>query len=566
MTERLPADYAPRVVWGDLDLTAPPFAFVFGSDFGSPDTPTEGLELLLQDGEIEVSTRAGNRTMAFKVLVEDVDLGSLADAERLLAIQADSLRSTLTVNPGDGWGASAVFTTFRAQMVLERDENFEMQNVRIYSVTLRALPYAESAVETIAAALPVVPTSPVTNTISAADALTGWTVPSGTLTDDGDHLQLVSANPAMPKWTGTYDATSTPYISLNLWAVKGAELKPFTSTPLLFVNGTAATLVAVTGSGTSQVFVWQTAITSVTSVQVSVPIDNNQALRFRTLKASNQPPISGTTRQSSRVVPVKGSARTEGSFSISHATLALGDVLLYTSPLTSYSPALRQYRSGGGTVTTDTTLVSGGRESLDTAATFDIPVSQLLTGKHQIIARMRNDAAGAQLVTWTAQVRIGGVDIGAPWIGAQAHTFLASSAWSVFVVAPSVPLPAVDLPDNSSAIVRITLAATVPASSNIALDEAWVFNMDAGALTWVSAGAKTRVWIDTPTAERPRPAIFVGDSGDRSDAYNAAGLVQAWGRHEFRPPATSAFVVTTTATSASCELRHFAAWHTMPAA
>lgn len=134
------------ITYGSLALTEYPYSVEFDkTDFGSPKTVVEVIESLLIDGDVEVSSRAGNRTLGCSVLVEGADFDELAANVEALAVEADRDGNVFTVDPGDGFGAATRFETFRAEeLPVDRSEAMEGARIRRCQLTIRALPYGLS--------------------------------------------------------------------------------------------------------------------------------------------------------------------------------------------------------------------------------------------------------------------------------------------------------------------------------------------------------------------------------------------------------------------------------------
>lgn len=146
------------IYYGDLCLTDYPYSVEFDSlAQGAPQAVVEVLGSLLVDGDVEVSSRAGNRTLSLSVLVEGVDFDELAEHGEALSAEADKARNLLTIDPGDGFGATTVFETFRvSNLPVDRSEAMEGARLRRYLLTVKALPFGRSETET---ALTPTPTS-----------------------------------------------------------------------------------------------------------------------------------------------------------------------------------------------------------------------------------------------------------------------------------------------------------------------------------------------------------------------------------------------------------------------
>lgn len=561
----------PRLLFGDLDLTDAPYSLTFGRDFGAAEVSGDSLPLLLQDGEIEVSTRAGNRTMTFAVLLEG-DLLSIAEAETALALEADKPRNLLTLEPGDGFGPAAVYETFRAQLTQEFSDEAEQAGMRIWRVTLRARPFARSAapVESVGTTSGGAP--PTVVTVDAGSAVTQW-ASTGTLSDQGSFLR--STVPFIGnqffKAVLTYTAlspvtmTGTPLLTLAMWRTTGGVEAALPVAPTLLLDGAACVLVGAQNEGTRQRYYWQVpaGVTSFTQAKVEYlerraagaagPID------FNSLQRTEAMAVVGTLRQKLLAVEVSGSARTEGSLLVEHETSPLGSTLIYTWPQhlsPSYSPPLRTRRVSGGTATTDTALVSGARDLLDTALVFDVPVSDLIAGTHQLVARLKSDLATAQTINFSAQLRIGGVDVGTAAAGSHVHTFGTTGTWRN-VVLGRLMLPPADVPAGSTATVRVTVVAANAGVSNIDLDEAWLFNTTVGDLSWVECPSSKRLWLNSATTAVPRPTIYRGNNEDQTDAHYPGDDVKAFGAHRFTPPLMNVFTVTSGALDAAVSLTHY---------
>lgn len=272
-------------------------------------------------------------------------------------------------------------------------------------------------------------------------------------------------------------------------------------------------------------------------------------------------PYIGTARQLQRTIAVAGSARTAAAVTIEHETTALGDVLAYfwSTTVPGYSPPLRQYRSGGGDVSTDSTFVSGAVENLTTPATFDVPVSQLPQGLFTLMVRVSTLATVD--LTYSAQLRLNGTDVGAAVSGTRSVNAVTGNP---ILALGRLMLPPVATAQASPAVVRVTLSA----SASCFLDEAWLFHSDGqliqvacGAGTPASGGPANRVFIEPATVSVPRPTIRIGHAADGSDSFFPPGL-SAWQMPQFTPPEVNVLTVSTQALSVAATLRHRPGWHT----
>lgn len=135
---------------GDLWLTEYPFAVEFGTDYGTPDASPEVLPSFLSNGDLESTARLGNRTVTLSVLVEGPDLAAISQAFDDLVRECAKPLNTLFCDPGDGMDEPFQFTVFATQPVLVRDDDFEINSLRRFSLVWRALPSVESPTEVTA--------------------------------------------------------------------------------------------------------------------------------------------------------------------------------------------------------------------------------------------------------------------------------------------------------------------------------------------------------------------------------------------------------------------------------
>lgn len=538
---------------------------VYGSDFqtGAPEPLEVTMRTLLQDGARVITQGYGNREVTFYAVVGGVNSAALATAERMLALHLGR-RGELGWTPPDGWAPETVFDIETSSMTWgspgDDDDLIEVQqNERVYQLRFVCQPFVRTADPVVVPAVPVPVEALDEDVLDAGTATTRWAARIGTLTDGGAYLQVGGTRNPRPAFTpvAPVDISAQPYIALTT---------QFGGAPYCDVNGFRATLVgseyATIGASNATRYYWRTTQTVVNSIEFGVDFASPSSFRFTNLRVRNLPPYSGTLRQSRRTIEVQGSTRTQGSLQVTapdgdspDLTDGLGTVIFYSSTLPTAIPSLRPFRvSGPNTPAAEATAVSGFVESLgSTGPVFDVPISALAPGKCQILARMY-DASGASggtyAVTWNAQTRIDGVNVGPVTTGATTVALVDNEVKVVSL--GTADLPPTDLPNESDAVIRINISG-----SSVQYDEVWLLNLDHGALTIVEAGTHKRVWIETANNVRPRPAIYIGDDEDRSDAFHDPTLVAAWGTHEFASPITNALVVTPGCENADVGFEYF---------
>ena len=580
------SDLQFRVVYGSLDLTAYPFAVRFGSNMGAPQSTAEALELFLQDGEVELSTRASNRTVEVPLLIEGGNMAALAEAEAALVLESEKPLNTLTVYPGDGFGPPTVFDTFRGQVVFDRDDNAEVAGYRSYALTVRALPWARSESETTTAALDV--TGTTTTLLDDCSATTGW---SGTV--DGlstapasaSGSVLVSASTAKGSHSftlrKTFAATTTSTKLLIVdWAPPAGGIDNTDGGVRLHVlgDGVDLPLIAESASPVSGYTRshYRVAAASLSDTLITwrgyFPAPGTPTLKVANVAVSDVNPVVGTARQQARSLRVDGATRTPGSLAVESESAALGDgtmVYVYRADESTagYSPALRQFRTTGDTVTTDTGLVSGASEPIDgaTPVTFDVPIGLFPQGTYLLMARLVNSPSGGDVtVTYTTSTSLSGNYL-ASSSGTAEVSLLGTGTYANFALA-RLMLPTVDL-DPRAAEAGATMRLTLSADGACTLDEAWLFNQTIGALIAVDCGNSSltgakRLYIEPASASTPRPTVRVGRAADRSDSHYPPAAVLSWQTPQFTPPQVNVFTVTPNATDAGVSLSYYQRWHT----
>jgi hypothetical protein len=587
-----------RLFYGNLDLTNYPYGIQFGLDGGAPQNQTEALALLLQDGEVVLSDRASNLTMQFNVMVEGADLLECAENFAALIAESDKPLNTITLDPED-YGPPSVYDSFRAQVTHARNDDGELARQRIYTVVVSAAPFVRSVAEVVIPALPASGTT--TTLVNDGSVTTGWT---GTV--DG-----VSATPAVVSGAVRVTTTSVGFTTCVLGLTLTASIatsstkyivvdwKPesLTGGPDLRVYGDGVELPQLAQSASPTAGMTRTwfgpvaassiaALTLKSSSSGGAPLGGSGATRSLNVDNINRTdiaPSSGTGRQLLRSIEIAGSARTQGSVTIEHASSALGDVLAYFFPdsedAQGYSPQLRQYRISGGTVTTDATLVSGARESISpsggggaAAVVFDIPVSRLAAGLHTLMARAKvnTGVSGTATFAWITQLRINGTDVGPSRAGSSTVSAVGTATAQTIYTLGRLMLPTRDVDlGSTTAVVRLTLWLVDTVFSGMEFDEAWLFNSSIGRLVQVacgtgspaSGGPANRLFIEPATVLTPRPTVRIGFAADRSDSFHPATL-SAWQFPEFAPPRVNMLLVTTNAADASVSFRSFPRWHT----
>lgn len=574
------------LVLGALDLIDPrglPFAvetLAEGTDLGNPQPIEVAIRHLLQDGSIVEHEGDDNREIALRIIITAPTGIGLAKGVEALAAELYR-RNTLTYLPPDGLGAPTVYDVITSSLQRQTDDLAEVKlGARYYSVRLVCEPFGRSETEVISPALAA---SGITTTlVDAGAATTNWT---GAIGSTAATVEVVS---------GAVGVTTTALVGAVTIGLTRTAAITTSATKYLVVDwkatpvGSLGSVIGVRAHGdgvelervaqtpsptagfTRSWFYVQAASVAVLRLDAAFNNTGNEsvvrAFHVDNIDRTDTKPVIGTARQLLRSVEVAGSARTQGLLVVEHATSALGDAMVYTWPddNSGYIPATRShYRSGGGVVTSDAALVSGARDA--DQMFLSIPLNRVPEGKCVIMGRLRSNTGVSTSVNYTiatsASVEMNGTDlIFAVWD--DPTVALTGTAW-VNAVLGHLSLPLIDVADPSQATLELSLMRT-----SVQFDEIWLFNTSIGALTIVpcgtaapaKGGASNRLYLEPATADRARPIVRRGYAADGSDAFYASDA-SSWEMPEFKPPRVNIFTVTSNATGADVEMRHFPRWH-----
>lgn len=510
-----------------------------GYDVGSPQQVVNAVESQLFDGDLEEIARYGNREMTFRVEVSAADGEALAQGEKALMAQLgrpNTLRWLPPVPPV----APTVFDVLTSWMQVDSDNDAdldELRCVRVYEITCRCMPFGRGETEVVTPAIASGGGSTVTPTVTVinnATSLTGWTAkvngaPVTPTLDSGIWVGVgIGGAPKSVEITYTPSSaislSGTPWLRVQHGLSVGALLE--SAHPSLRINGGAAQSPEISDGSYLYYKTSETSVSSLTLVASVRPPRGNPTGRFGALGLARQDvfPIIGTGRQLMRVLEIGGSAPTQGSASLEHATAALGAVKLYFNAEDGrgYQAPGRRNRVSGGTVTTDASTMSGARSALVSPVpeTFDYPMANLQAGDYVVMVRMRaTGAAGNRAITASFAPRIGSTSI-VPATGISGTHSLATT-WGFY----SLGVTSIDPASAPNGVFRVQVTST-----DVDLDEIYLFNTTTGSLVEVDCGtgtpavggASNRLWVDSPTVESPWLRIYVGTAADRSDARQVA--------------------------------------------
>lgn len=549
------------------------------ADFGTPVAVEQAIASFLMDGAIAVTQGYDNREMKLKLALYGTTPANLALAEQALMAEV-ARRNLLTWTPPSktvaGAAAACVFEVVNSSLSPAFSDLDELNEIAVYTIDIKALPFARS--QSVAADFsPPPPTSlPTVEPIDNCSSLTGWSATSsyGSPSLVVENGTLVRAIESYPKGTATQwlrlarfglsaPLASTPYVRVKLSHLF-AGTGPVLVAVQALCNGIAVGQVARDGD-----YVWfQPPVATLTSFQVIVhaqfPISAGSIfLRVEDISRTSTTSLSSTAgqRQTFRSFAIKGSTRAQGNITITDTSatpVGLGTTLVHTTPnhLSGFQPDLRRRMVPGPATTIDTATVSGVTSNLSTAHSFDIVPPP--SSAYVLMARLKHSAMGSYNVTWTASSRVGTNTVGTDQSGVQAVS-LTAGVWGVQPVALMV-LPTTAISDDVAAgsTVRVTLSGP----AGLLLDEAWLFDVANGRLTWVECGTGTAtpggpssvLAMSAATLTNPVPTIMRGDA---TALYGAGSSAQSFGAHEFVPPSINVFLVTTGSVQPRVDISYF---------
>lgn len=560
--------------FGAVTLTDYPFMAEFGMDYAAGDLVTSVLSSFLQDGDLEVSQRRGNMTLTIPLLVEGSDLLELAQAEALLAGEAQKATNTLSIDPGDGIAPSTVFDTFQGDVAFAFDDDMEMSSMRRLVLTIRALPFGRSVEQATTSATPQ-SLSPVTTSINDGSSAADWTGPDAVTVASGSvTAHATDDEDVFLQYTSAISLTGTGLIYVD-WRTTGAvATSPSMQVVVAGISRTmrwVSTAASPAATFTRSYFEVPPDVTAATAVRFGAGVAGGAGadLFVTQVTKTNQPPMIGTYRQQVLVAEVAGTARTQATILLRSATAALGDAVVYTHANTpdAYVPTLTQFAVAGSPARTSApTLVSGAYTTLSTSSyVMSVPAASLAPGLYSIVARVWSPAGDDRSLSLAVFATMNGTIVG------RTATLIASleaSATYQFLPLGCVDLPSVGFRGSTAGMQSFSLRDTTSGGTAARLDELYAFNLTTGRLTMVSCGvgapgvpdSSSRLWLDSATVASRTPSVMLGVAADGSDAHFAGDKILCPSQHEVATPSTKVFTVTTNATDAELDFQYYPRW------
>ncbi|WP_418061795.1 hypothetical protein [Pimelobacter simplex] len=595
MTQQVKLGWAP-LEFVDPGAAAPAEGYLIeamadGTDFGNPEARVEIVQSLLTDGALAVLEGWDNREAPIRLRLSAPAATAgpaLAAAEKaLMAGVLAASKAPLVYTPAATSAATCVFDVVAAKLERDTSDGWDLKEerreYRFYLLTLTCLPFARPESTVVTPAIPIPPNPggvAVFQNLDTCDTVTNW-APSyefsgqteAEFTKSFGAVAGAVRSALAPGWwvqsvypgmkltrTGALSMAGLPYLAVDVRVSHPAAY----GLPGIVIDGAPVTPLAAepVAGGFTRIYV---AATNFSALSVVVPqLSRTQDSATRWLEVSNVArtdaigdKANSTSRQQSRTASVGGSAPTQAAIRLFDATPgALGtDTLIHTSTNLLWRPPLRRWISSSSAVTADTSLVSGGRNSLATPTTIRVAANLLSEGNYALMARMSVTAAGT--LTWSARMvgASGSNTVGSSVVVSGSIPVSTTAGYQVLNLA-AIPLPVVAAEGDQ--LVELVISGT----ASMILDEAWLFGLHDGALTWIrDADALTWVEVRSPELGAARPSVYGGTGARGSNSACIDWKCLSFGAHRFSPGVTQVFTITSSSLLSQSELEFYPRYH-----
>lgn len=585
------------LTWGDLTLEVPSpspdaddgwiiEAMAQGSHFGNPEALVEIVKSLLVDGSLAKVQGWDNRTVPIRLRLSAPATAAgpalaAAEAALMAEVMADDPSPLVWTPPATG-AQPTVFDVVVATLDRDTDDGWDFNEVqreeRHYLLTLTCHPFARAEDTTVAEALAIEPVSPTVTSIDAGTSTSGWSSdPSATITVDTGRLKFVYASAQVQvdvTRSGSVSVASDEYLSVEMESLSGWDELSFLPALRLYDTSQSAyvdpVFVVADGDLRTVYFPPPSSGGSYSSLtfRVTGPVST---LWVDNVETTDTLPIT-STRQRARTVGVTGSARTQAALRVydSDTPDELGDsILIYTSRSVQTVSLRADYLAASETATSDSTTMSGAYHVIgDGGATwaetvYRIPVTNLPAGLYSFMGRVRNTNAGGRVVTWEAKMTdSSGTDVIGSDQTVTGSFELASgtTAWQMLRFG-AMQLPVVA--SEGDQYVQITLTGSTAALDHIEIDEAWLFNLTDGVLTWIEDTTSSLRWVEirSPDITRPYPAVYGSDDETGANPVSISHMCESFGIHEFKPGLMRIWIGVTNSEAAQSEIELYPRYH-----
>lgn len=491
--------------------------FVTGLTRGQPSPVVTAVTSLLQNGSLERVDRYENRDLTLLIGVEGDDAAAMSAGEAALFLEAQKERNALSWRPPGGAGATTVFRILWASLAGSDADDWdlrELQGERFYTLTLRAEPFARSAVETTVTATP---SAAAPATVDPGTSAANWstTNPGGTVSTAtyAGRTAVRFSGSASAAYTVVYSGTLPTQAYVGLVTAAGA------ASGLTQPDGSVRAPVASEPVGTDGVFrrYWFNRPTGLTSpMRFTVENPTAQGANPGTMYVGGLVQAAGIGAASLLAIPVGGSAPTTGRVTLSRTT-PMSWATVFTDPamaMGAYHPAIQATWANApqGTYVLWMEPRSGSVVEVSiTDAQGDVQ-SETLRNTSGVVQHMRvgeftfGGRVDGKVGPLTITVKIDGSTVAAP---ARPRLFRR---------------------DSDTSLTSVLLDATLATGASTIVVEAPSVTYPMGALFADGApvGRRFVSWED-PTIVPPLTYMFVeGNSSDSDPIAVSASFFPAW--------------------------------------
>ena len=362
--------------------------------------------------------------------------------------------------------------------------------------------------------------------------------------------------------SGSVSMASTPYLRVSAQV----ELSSGSAVPRFRLGTGTASLVTPIATAPSSIagatdYYLATSDFDVFEAEAYLPSGSTTptaTLRIAHMERTDTIAGAGSTRrQQARIAEVVGSAPTQAAIRLYDPTPAAlgGDILVHSSRNSAWQPPLRTRMVSSAAVTTDSAMVSGSRNTLTSAMVFRIPASLITEGTYALMGRLNVTVAGT--LAWQARMvsSSGATTVGSSRVVTGSTALAVTTDYTISMLG-SLVLPV--LAAEADQMIELTLTGT----ANMTIDEAWLFGLDDGALTWLrDTDSLTWVELRSPELGAARPSVYGGTGALGNGAVCVDWKCEAFGAHRFDPGTMQVFTVTTSSLASQSELKFYPRYH-----
>lgn len=554
-----------------------------GTTWGNPSVAVSSLISQLSDGDMVRQDRVGNREPVLFVRITANGHAALVSGDTALSAVVGHAAELTWTPPGPG-SPTTVIDVVHSRMDHQWDDMNSRRYVRVWVVTMSALPWVRSAAKVVTPAVtPITPT-----VVDSGSAVTNWSSPSsGAVVSVVTGAVTSTYSPSVStagffgttlvrNLPGTLNTSSAKYIGID-WKASLTVLQAARTSASPANMTEVRRDPAPTAGFVRSWYKLADTVSSISSLTFGVIHPSNAAasatLSIDQVLLANELPSTGTARQRTRIVAPGGNVPAEGDVLVQSPTNALGRTIVFSHPAGGgYTPSLRQWLTSSSGPIANAGMVSGFYNDLTAPMVYSVPISAIPESGAQLWIKCGASTTSAVRINWSATTWQGGVaQVNSRQSGNTLISVPSVGPQYLFPIA-NVTLPPSRVADSGTGYVVIIVERDASSSAtNVTLDETWVFATDRGRLTVIDCGDNpatpglngSRLRISAPSLTRPYGELQVATLADWSNSWEPAGgniLCDQTG-HKFDPETGSViFTVTAGATDAAVSFEHYNRW------